>query len=132
MDNRVFNVNGRTKEQLKLTLQLALHDEYGKDKTVSGWRTTQDHGLILLWHVSSKDHVKFPVELNYEQLVEIVWSWLKSDDAKKVKQTGWDVDSPHDGHNNIGWRVYCEDWGHVADDHYAIVAIKPAYLWYGK
>ena len=27
---------------------------------------------------------------------------------------------------------YIEDWGHVGDDFYAIVAIKPAYMWYGK
>lgn len=135
MDNRVFNVNGRTKDQLKLALQLALFDEYDKNNTIAGWRTTKEDGLILMSYISSSSSIqsnKFPVPLNYEQLVDIVWTWLKSDEAKHVEQSGWDIDAPHDGHNNLGWRMYCGDWGRIGDDWGSIIAIKPAYLWYGK
>lgn len=42
----------------------------------------------------------------------------------------------HDGDNEIGWRVYCEDWGKIyTSDNRSIdgvIAIKPVYLWYGK
>jgi len=36
------------------------------------------------------------------------------------------------GDNEKGWRVYCEDWGKIDSDDYAFLAIKPAYIWYGK
>ena len=62
----------------------------------------------------------------------MVQAWLASDEAKQTVKEGWDRDLDHDGSNGPGWRVYCEDWGHVATYSAAICAVKPVWLWYGK
>jgi hypothetical protein len=54
MDNKIFSVNGRSKEQLEQTLKLALMDEYGKVDKVKGWVFAPKKGFVLLWHVDEK------------------------------------------------------------------------------
>ena len=130
MDNKVFNVNGRSIHQLKQTLKLALTDEYGDIDKVGSWEIDKEHGFILN-SISIRGN-KFPIELPIEFITDIVWNWLHSEDAKKMNFEGWDDDADHDGHNELGFRVYCDDWGHVGYNHYALVAIRPAYCWYGK
>lgn len=136
MDNRQFDVAGMSKEQLKKTLDILLTDEYGRDTKVKGYRFDPDKGLILMWHVTEKT-TKFLTPPNLNSLTDIVWEWLKTEEAKKVKLVDWDKDLDHDGSNSIGFRVYNDEWGHVRDgkyglDHYSIAAIKPKYCWYGK
>jgi len=70
--------------------------------------------------------------LSIDTACEIVYQWLKSDEAKTITLTGWDENADHDGSNALGWRVYVEDWGHIGSDWGAYCAIKPAYMWYGK
>ncbi len=131
MDNRIFNVNGKGEESLLKTLELAfLQSGY---KTAVAWRVTEKHGLILYWALSSnhnKDISKFPSPVTANEVLPTVLAWLNSD--AKTEMTGWDRDADHDGDNGKGWRVFCEDWGHVADDWSAFIAIKPAMMWYGK
>jgi hypothetical protein len=131
MDNRILNINGRTIEQLKLAIQVACLDEYGKYQKIRGWRYSQKKGLILLWYLSEKD-TKFPVEMNHTTIADVIWQWLETEDAKKVECEGWDADADHDGDNEKGWRLYVEDWGHVDSSWGVSFAVKPAYLWYGK
>ena len=148
MDNKIFNVNGKTKDQLSLAVQLMLLDEYGKDNRIGmkvrGWYFSQTKGLVLTWYVGEKykatpftDRMGKPCPINTEELVDLLWNWLHSDEAKTVECKDWDADSDHDGSNTLGWRLYVDKWGHVAEtehtiDHYSIAAFKPAYLWYGK
>jgi hypothetical protein len=128
-DNRIFNVNGRTDEQLLAALKLVFNQS-GFD--CSGWISTPTHGLILLWHADDKGANKFPAKVNAEQVLPHVKAWLSSKDAEKVERKDWDAAADHDGSNGPGWRVYCEAWGHVANLHSAICGIKPVTLWYGK
>lgn len=51
IDNKVFNVNGRTKKQLELAIKLLLLDEYDKNNNVNGWYFREDKGLVLTWYV---------------------------------------------------------------------------------
>lgn len=134
MDNRIFNVNGETRESLKKTLDLAFtQGSYeGKYRGPEAWIYDPKYGLVLLWSSSQRDSNKFPSRLNLDALVDVVWQWLKSEEAKAVPCEGWDEDASHDGHNTLGWRVYCGDWGHVGDYHYTVCAVKPAYMWHGK
>jgi hypothetical protein len=130
-DNRIFNINGKGDEMLLDTLRLVFKQNgFG----CSGWKFSIDHGLILTWHVDKECNINaFPEKLNADQCLPIVSSWLKGKEAKTVKHTlNWDMFTDHDGSNSEGWRVYCEDWGHVAGLHIAICAIKPVTLWYGK
>jgi hypothetical protein len=144
MDNRQFNINGKTKEQLTLAVKCLLFNEYNEEKTVPGWYYSKKKGLVLVWHVNEDstaftDRMGNPKEVNAEELVEILWVWLQTDEAKEVEHNDpWDYNADHDGSNDLGWRLYLDEWGCVKNDngmtinHYSIAAFKPAWLWYGK
>ena len=137
MDNKQFNVNGGTKDMLRATLQLALVQENEKSdpshQKAKGYVFDQKHGLILLWSVDvNKGESAFIAPLGADALTEMIWEWLKSDQAKSVPLLDWDADIDQDGHNSRGWRVYCGNWGHIGSIQYAITAIQPAMLWHGK
>ncbi len=144
--NMIFNVNGRGKEKLTATLKLAF-SEYNKNPC-KAWSFSKQAGLVLSWCYNKNGATgqhPLPVALNAESCVDFVWEWLQSEQAKTVIQTGNDMDADHDGHNELGWRVYLEEWGYVYGEtsengvkqyapggNYAICAIKPVYLWFGK
>lgn len=141
MDNRVFNINGKGKEMLVDVLRLALwHYRGGYEgqrdaSTAKGYMIDPKKGLILLWVLDEHNsaHQKFLAPLGAEALAENVYAWLQTEEAKAIPLEGWDKDADHDGHNSRGWRVFCEDWGHVGTAGYrAIVGITPAYMWHGK
>lgn len=125
-DNAIFDINGSGIEKLRKALDLAFDDD-----TVYGYKFIKDKGLVLYSYNSGKDVIKFPSPLKSNKIADIVFEWLKSNEAKQVPCEGWDADADHDGSNELGWRVYTEEWGHVNGD-WNCLAIKPAYLWYGK
>lgn len=135
MDNRIFNVNGRGEELLSKTLDLVMSQyasSYNKSP-ISAWKHSKQYGLILYWfHNENDESTPLPCDTDAKGILPIVLDYLSSDKAKEVETRGWDSNSDHDGHNKLGWRVYCEDWGKIDHSHYAICAIKPAYMWYGK
>jgi len=151
MDNRVFNVNGKTKEQLKLAVQLLLLTEYNKKQNVRGWYFAKNKGLVLTWtdKKSSRNNVipftnrmGQPEEINEDELTNLLWEWLSSDQAKEVihnEEDRWDAGfEDSDVSMDDGWRLYTDEWGHVKEenghtiDHYSIAAFKKVSLWYGK
>ena len=131
-DNRVFNVNGESKETLEKAISLAF-DLNSSNTKASHWIFLKDKGLVLLWTERPNSH-KLPVPLSADQAANMAWDWLKSEDAKTVTSDWhWDGDEDHDGHNDDGWRVYVEDYGHVGHVGYGpICAIRPNKVWYGK
>lgn len=145
MDNRVFDINGRTKEQLILAVNCLLFNEFNKKETIKGWYFSKKRGFVLcLWKSSNKNYKEFtnrlgePEKIGAEELVDILWKWLNSEEAKTVELDRWDMDLEHDGSNGIGWRLYTNEWGHVNEetnhtiDHSTIGAFKRIHLWYGK
>ena len=132
MDNRIFNVNGKGDAMLLRTLQLVF--EQSSHVGCCAWKQTIEHGLILYWYASSDEKAnQFPSYLSAQDVLPIAKSWLGSDFAAKVESSNsWDKDADHDGSNSSGWRVYCEDWGHVGGSSSAICAIRPVVLWHGK
>ena len=130
MDNRIFNVNGKGSELLKNTLALAFAQN-GTHTKAKGWLFNKKKGLILIW-VDCEGASKFMAPLSALDVAPMVEQWLASEEAASMEFESWDADQDHDGSNSMGWRVYCEDWGHVADRYQAICAIRPAYMWHGK
>lgn len=131
MDNRVFNVNGTGLGMLRKTIELAFEQE--STEVAKAWEFKPDKGLILLWTIG--DGIRgtpFPSPIDAQDSAKMAWEWLKSKEAESMTGTGWDANADHDGDNGAGWRVYVEDWGHVGDQTYAICAIRPAVMWYGK
>lgn len=127
-DNPIFNINGDSDSKLTDALVFALNG-----RTVSGFKFIVSKGLVLYSYISSTNNnaIKFPTPLMAAEVAPIVLKWLNSDEAKQVPFHGWDANADHDGENELGWRVYTEDWGHIEGEWNAI-AIKPAYIWYGK
>jgi len=147
MDNKVFDVNGKTIEQLHLAVKLLLLDEYGKEKTVSGWYYSKKKGLILTWYVGDSqpkaipftDRMGKPTEIGANELSILLWDWLDSKEAKEMELDGWDKKfNDSDVSTSPGWRLYTDQWGHVSNpdghtiDHYSLAAFTKAYMWYGK
>lgn len=129
-DNRIFNVNGKTREDLQLAMQLAFSIS-GSNTKAKHWRYMPEKGLVFLW-TDTQNSIKLPMPIDHTQAAEIAFQWLKSDEAKRVPCIDNDADLDHDGDNSLGWRVYLEDWGHVGDECYAICCVKPVFLWHGK
>lgn len=136
-DNRILNVNGRGVRMLEAAISLACDDGYSDlknstAKRIIGCLVSPEHGLIWLW--SACDNcARYPAPLTPRQAAEISLEWLASEEAKQIPFKDWDANADHDGDNSLGWRVYCEDWGHVGPaTWHAICAVRPAYLWHGK
>lgn len=80
--------------------------------------------MILLWHEEGKDCVKLPFPLAADKAAMFIADWLES--------LVYGRQPDHDGDNGKGWRLFTEGWGHVAGNHYAIIAAQPAWAMYGK
>jgi hypothetical protein len=157
MDNRLFNVNGTGDDMLLLTLKLAGMQESSRPDCFAGWRYVPDFGMVLYWHTKAEEGIApFMHNLTAEEVTPVVARWLKSSEEAKAEvaklrvrrsaypewkepaygiedpRSTWDLDQQHDGDNYPGWRVYCQNWGHVAGSHYSICAVRPAFMWAGK
>jgi hypothetical protein len=128
--NRIFDVNGTDWDILLQTLRLAFASE-GENVKCS-YYMINNHGLILLAYKGSGDgtEISLPAALDADAIFPIVKSWLES--KPTTEMSGWDADADHDGSNKLGWRAYVGDWGKVGGTRNTIIAIKPAYIWYGK
>lgn len=132
-DNRVFDMNGETQEQLRMAFILAFAQE-GRNTKAKYWTFDKKNGLILHWYFSDPSKANaLPVPLEAEAAADLAWQWLKgSEEAKTVELEGWFNDEDHDGSNSLGWRAYVGNWGHVGGHSGSIIAVTPAYLWHGK
>lgn len=132
-DNRVFNVNGKGTGWILDDVIDMVFMQQGENTTCKAWSQSKEHGLILHWYGDNDYSTNLLTPLSAEECRPMIKAWLAGDFAKTCFGTGpWDGDADHDGHNGVGWRVYCEDWGHVAGYSSAICAIQPVFVWYGK
>ena len=146
MDNRKLDVTSEGEQALGMAVRLAWAGKPGgkathykivklKEKVKYFGNPTDWHDselvnaedgtstLILLWHEEA-DALPLPYPLEVDEAVTFISGWLK-----KVER----VEEPdHDGSNGLGWRVFTENWGHVAGHHYAIVGVQPEWAMYGK
>jgi hypothetical protein len=144
MDNKLFNVNGRTKEQLLLAVKLLMTDEYGELIKIKGWYYDKQKGLVLTWTGDGArifpftDKMSRPREISPEDLTDLLWEWLQLPEAKDVTLLEDEARADFDGTNAEGWRLYTEEWGHIRSnengtlDHYSLAAFKRVWCWYSK
>lgn len=137
MNNKIFDINGHRDSNLLDALRLAFKNQYDnfKDHTAGSWKITQEKGLILCRGNHQKGGVNlFPTPLTADQVFPIVKQYLEDsntwDNGKFIDH--WDKPINFDGSLSKGWRVYCDDWGHIDGDCDVIIAIRPAYMWHGK
>ena len=128
MDNFQLDIRSRTKTHFDEALQMAFDAAPGRKAT--HYKITKKHGFILYW---SGDDIKgltaFPYEMSCKDAIPFIWGWLQKvnyDDYEKPYDDGGDVE------NVKAFRIFNEDWGHVDNESYAFVAVKPAWAWLGK
>lgn len=128
-DNRLFRVNGSGPDLLFDVLSLALKTVGQKE--FASYYIDPKKGFVFQWLQHDKGNDisgKTPKEV-----IRMVMDYLDTPSAQDVENGDWEnAYRDYDVIDEEGWVVYCEDWGHIGNDHYAIVAVKKAYLWYGK
>lgn len=80
--------------------------------------------LILLWS-ESKGAVPLPYPMKIADAIPFVKGWLANAGDSGEKP---DID----GSLGKGWRVFTEDWGHVAGCSCAVVGVQSQWTMYGK
>lgn len=132
MDNRIFSIQNEGREAFDLAMKIAFTSAPGNKATHFFDHPT--HGFLLLWnddsfYINNKKVKanKLPYAFDCKAAADLVWGWLQSKSDEDYKDF-----LDHDGSNGKGYKVYSEDWGHVAGSHYAFVGIIPIWAWYGK
>ena len=124
MDNRLVSVQSEGREAFDLAFQL-LFDNAPGDK-VTHWVEDPSKGLILLWSAEGSA-TKLPTPLTWKKAADLAWTWLENRNTEDYREY-----LDHDGSNGRGFKVYNEDWGHVAGYSYAVLGVLPVWAWYGK
>lgn len=120
-DNFHFDITGAP---LALCLEVATTTSNHKAVKAVAWSVDNDgKRLVLYWTLSEKS-IPLPAPLSGVALEAFVKSWL--DDVE------YGPEPDQDGHNEKGFRVYNEAWGHIGHDWQTFVAIEPAWIMYGK
>lgn len=85
--------------------------------------------LVFYWSDPSlKEATEILMYVKPREAATMVIAWMDT----LVKKDKFPPQPDHDGSNSRGFRVFCEQWGHVNDNHYAIVAVQPTWAMYGK
>ena len=159
MDNPIFNINGRMGDgTLLAALELRMRQKFPTrsltDKLINGHEISKEKGFILYSSCFLKDKIPWDISRQYlydnrhgdyihngiviyensKSLYDVLNDILLFLKNGSNDVEGWDADPLH--YNDVichpGWRVYCEDWGHIDHDWEAFVAIKKVWLWSGK
>lgn len=126
MDNRHISVQSEGRKAFDLAFQLLFDNAPGSKAT--HYFEDPKKGLVLLWHEDEgKKSIKLPSPLSWKGAADLAWEWLSNQ-----KEDNYHDFLDHDGSNGQGFKVYNEDWGHVAGSHYAILGVYPVWAWYGK
>jgi hypothetical protein len=120
MDN--FHIDITSKGPLAAAMAIAFGN--GPNMRAVGYRLSLEKGLIFYQYDSSKRMTPLPFKLDAAGAADFATRWLAEAD--------YGPEPDHDGHNSKGWRLYCEDWGHVDGEYQAFVAVKPAWAMHGK
>lgn len=88
------------------------------------WGANRSRMRLVLYWAKHEAMVPFASPLNHEGLLPTVRAWLAEAD--------YGPEPRHDGDNSKGWRIYNEDWTHVANRWEAFVAIEPVWMLHGK
>lgn len=129
MDNRHISVQSEGRVAFDLAFQLLFDNAPGGK--ASHYFEHPEKGLVFLWHEESfgifSKASKLPYAMRWKEAADLAWGWLSNQPNEKYEEK-----LDHDGSNGKGFLVYNEYWGHIAEAHYAFLAVKPVWAWYGK
>lgn len=133
MDNRVISIQSEGWRAFQLAFEL-LWDNCPGGKATHYYHHPK-HGLVLLWkhddfyipETPNQPALPLPFAMNLKAATDMAWSWLQEQSDSSYQDY-----CDHDGSMGKGFKVYNEAWGHVANSHYAFLAVVPIWAWYGK
>lgn len=132
-DNRHFDLVGI---DLGLSLEVAFSDRHKAvgwaemdtpDKPTGPggvWGANRASKRLVLFWTPDEVMTPLPAPLGIDDCIPFVTAWLNGADYGR--------EPDHDGSNRKGWRVYNEEWGHVAGRWQAFAAVEPVWLLIGK
>jgi len=137
MDNRIISIQSEGRHDFNLGFQLM----FGKSAKLKATHYFEhpSKGFILLWNeykwrfeqptgISNiLSASKLPYAMGWEAASDLAWGWLQEREEDEYQEY-----LDHDGSDGKGFRIYNEQWGHVADCSYAILGLIPVHAWYGK
>jgi hypothetical protein len=129
MNNKNISATHISRAAFDLVFKLFFISEY--DDTFNAKATHYiDHaekGLIFLWHEDKPNNsVPLLTHLGWKECADLAWTWLAN-----LPKDRYPSFPDIDGSVERGYTVYNERWGHVVSD-YAILAVKPTWILYGK
>jgi hypothetical protein len=128
MDNFQIDIRSCTKTHFDEALRIAFDAASGQKAT--HYKITKNHGFILYWNGdNTKGLTAFPYEMSCNDATPFVWGWLQKVEYEDYEEP---CDEGGDVHNVKAFRIFNEGWGHVDHDHFAFIAVKPAWAWLGK
>lgn len=129
-NNRQFCVNGPMDNPKLFSAAMALVLEQSCYRKIAGFRIDAKKGMVFYW-TAFKGSSQFPFGNEIDQVAKFAWMWLESHPKLTGAPGKWEGHIDHDGSDDDGWKLYCEDWGHV-DAWEAFAAVKPIVCWYGR
>lgn len=133
-----FSINGDTKKDLKTVLKCAF-DLYacGQKKAetpIRCFKIDAQKGLIFAGDCDKDGYTKYPMDITLDMAVEIIWSYLDSQEAHKIYESKPYYDG--DGTIHHGWRVYIPAWrgeDKIENYHFGvIIGVEPDWTFYHK
>jgi len=118
MDNFALDITSIENQQLRNAFKL-----FSLVRDVVGYSVNDDKEIIF-YHSDSPAMHKLPFKMTLEQAADFAYGWLR--------QANYGPTPDHDGDNEKGWRLYCEQWGFVHGDRNAFAAVQPIWAMYGK
>jgi hypothetical protein len=117
MDN--FHIDITSDRNIEVALELAMRGR----KAIAFKKTPTT--LVLFW----ADHPEaqlLPVAMSADKIVTTVVEWLKT-------EAQYCPEPDTDGHCTKGWRVSCDDWGHIKPYGWqGLVRVEPVHAIHGK
>lgn len=133
MEERVLNINGRTKVQLQASLAIAFMIPSGVIEKASGFCTHPDHGLLFFRNEPDEDdyanYSAFTPAKDMEECNDLAWTWVRGHKSRYVPtHEECNVDLSSCPKAIIGWEVY---YSQDLEESYSsdiLCAIRPFYF----
>ena len=125
MNNGIIDIRAQTKREFDLSLELIFTHQ-----KATHYLDHKDYGLIFFWNkdrIKDQEAIQLPFGMFSKQAAEMAWGWLENQKDERFKEY---IDM--DGSLTRAFRVFNENWTHVAGSHYAICAVQPIWAWHGK
>lgn len=128
MDNFRFDITAEGDDALAAAIAVAFAQK-GRGPAVTHYAMIEGV-LIFFWCYSTcdcKEAQTLPFKLDAVGTTDFARRWLA-----QLPRSAYGKEPDHDGSNGLGFRVFNEAWGHVKHHRQALLAVEPAWAWYGK